>query len=85
MAASAVVSDLFKALACGADAALIGRPQLYALAVAGALGVAHLLKLMREELELCMALCGCPDLASINHERLWPAPHAEPRTPTHSG
>ncbi len=77
--------DLFKALACGADAALIGRPQLYALAVAGALGVAHLLKLMREELELCMALCGCPDLASINHERLWPAPHAEPCTPTHSG
>ena len=44
-----------------------------------------LLKLMREEFELCMALCGCPDLASINHERLWPAPHAEPRTPTHSG
>lgn len=71
--------DLFKALACGADAALIGRPQLYGLAVAGALGVAHLLKLLREELELCMALCGCPDLASINSEVLWPRHGTPPR------
>jgi 4-hydroxymandelate oxidase len=37
----------------------------YALATAGALGVAHLLRLLREELEVTMALCGCRDLASI--------------------
>lgn len=64
--------DLFKALACGANAALIGRPQLHALAVAGALGVAHLLKLLRDELELCMALCGCPTIAAITPDLLWP-------------
>lgn len=58
-------SDIFKAIAIGADAVLIGRLQVFALAVAGALGVAHLLKLLREELELCMALAGCPTLADI--------------------
>lgn len=58
-------SDIFKAIALGADAVLIGRLQVYALAVAGALGVAHMLRLLREELELCMAQAGCATLADI--------------------
>jgi isopentenyl diphosphate isomerase/L-lactate dehydrogenase-like FMN-dependent dehydrogenase len=58
-------SDVFKALALGADAVLVGRLQVFALAVAGALGVAHMLKLLREELELCMALAGCATLQEI--------------------
>ena len=58
--------DVFKALACGANAVLVGRPQVYALAVAGALGVAHMLKLFRDELELCMALAGTPTVADIS-------------------
>ncbi len=57
--------DIFKAIALGADAVLIGRLQLYALSVAGALGVAHLLRLLREELELCMAQAGCATLNDI--------------------
>jgi len=57
--------DVFKALALGADAVLVGRLQLYALAVAGALGVAHMVKLLREELEVCMALAGCATLDDI--------------------
>lgn len=57
--------DVFKALALGADAVLIGRPFLYGLAVAGALGVAHVLRLLRDELELCMALAGTPTVADI--------------------
>lgn len=57
--------DVFAAIAHGADAVLIGRLQAYALAVAGALGVAHMIRLLREELELNMALAGCPDLAAI--------------------
>lgn len=65
-------SDAFKALACGANAVLIGRPCIHALAVAGALGVAHVLKLLREELELCMALTGCPTLKDISREALFP-------------
>ena len=50
--------DAFKAIALGADAVLIGRLQVYALAVAGALGVAHMIKLLRQELELSMAMTG---------------------------
>lgn len=61
-------SDVFKALALGADAVLIGRPYVHALATAGALGVAHLLRLLREELEVTMALCGCRDLRGISAE-----------------
>ena len=62
--------DVFKSLASGANAVLIGRPQVYALAVAGALGVAHLLKLLRDELELCMAMAGTPRLADITRDSL---------------
>ncbi len=60
-------SDIFQAIAHGADAVLIGRLQVYALSVAGALGVAHLLRLLREELEVCMAMTGCASLADIRN------------------
>jgi isopentenyl diphosphate isomerase/L-lactate dehydrogenase-like FMN-dependent dehydrogenase len=66
-------ADVFKALALGADAVAIGRLQLYALSVAGALGVAHMLKLLREELEVCMALAGCATLEQITPAALTPA------------
>lgn len=66
-------ADVFKALALGADAVMLGRPQLHALAVAGSLGVAHMLKLLREELELAMVLAGCPSLADITPAALCPA------------
>ena len=58
-------TDVFKALALGADAVLVGRPYVYGLAAAGASGVAHVVQLLRAELEVAMALTGCPDLASI--------------------
>ena len=63
--------DIFKALASGANAVLIGRLQLYALAMAGAMGVVHLLKLLTEELQMTMALCGCANLAEISRTHLW--------------
>lgn len=63
-------SDIFKAIALGADAVLIGRLQMYSLSVAGALGVAHMIKLLREELELCMAMTGCASLAAIRATQL---------------
>lgn len=69
--------DLFKAIALGANAALIGRPQLYALAVAGALGVAHMVKIVREELALCMALTGCRTIDQISADALWHGPQSE--------
>lgn len=64
--------DVFKALALGADAVLVGRLQVYALAVAGALGVAHMLRLLREELEVCMAMAGCATLADVRGATLQP-------------
>lgn len=64
-------TDVVKALALGASAALIGRPQLYALATAGLVGVAHLLHLLRAELELTMAQLGCATVADITSAVLW--------------
>jgi 4-hydroxymandelate oxidase len=65
--------DIFKALALGADGVLIGRLQIYALSVAGALGVAHMMKLLREELEVCMAMAGCSAISDIDTTYLIPA------------
>jgi len=49
---------------------MIGRLQLHALAVAGALGVAHLIRTLREELEVCMALAGCATLDDIGPDMI---------------
>lgn len=64
-------TDVVKALALGASAVLVGRPQLHALACAGWLGVAHMLHLLRSELELAMAQLGCATLADIGPGILW--------------
>lgn len=64
-------TDVFKALACGASAVLIGRPAMYGLAVAGALGVAHVLKILKEEFEITMALMGTATVQEINHEFIY--------------
>ncbi|EHR69368.1 alpha-hydroxyacid dehydrogenase, FMN-dependent L-lactate dehydrogenase [Burkholderiales bacterium JOSHI_001] len=55
-------TDVLKAIALGADAVLVGRPQVFALAAAGAHGVAHMLRLLCDELEIAMAQCGCATL-----------------------
>jgi len=65
-------TDVLKALALGASAVLVGRPVLHALAVAGAQGVAHVIRLLRDELEIAMALTGCATLADIHPGLLWP-------------
>jgi isopentenyl diphosphate isomerase/L-lactate dehydrogenase-like FMN-dependent dehydrogenase len=59
-------TDILKALSLGARAVLVGRPVLYGLAVNGAEGVAHVLEILRSELELAMVLAGCPDIKSIS-------------------
>lgn len=59
-------TDVFKALALGANAVMIGRPYVHGLATAGASGVAHVLHLLRAELEVAMALAGCPNLGAID-------------------
>jgi 4-hydroxymandelate oxidase len=59
-------TDVLKALAFGASAVLIGRPYVYGLAVAGADGVARVVRILRGELELAMALAGCPRISVMN-------------------
>jgi 4-hydroxymandelate oxidase len=64
-------TDVFKALALGATATLVGRPYVYALAAAGAPGVAHVLHMLRTELEVAMAMTGCRTLKDIDDQALW--------------
>ena len=59
-------SDILKALALGASAVLLGRPALWALAAYGAEGVQRLLELLQTELARDMAMCGRPNLKSID-------------------
>lgn len=63
-------TDLVKALALGATAGLIGRPQLWGLAVAGEAGVSRVLEIFREEIDRTMALLGAARLADLDHSLL---------------
>lgn len=65
-------ADVIKALALGARAVLVGRPVLWGLAADGRAGVATALGILRRELDLAMALCGCPDVASITRDLVAP-------------
>lgn len=58
-------TDVLKALALGARAVLLGRPPVWGLAVGGADGARQVLELLRAELDLAMALAGCPTIESI--------------------
>jgi 4-hydroxymandelate oxidase len=51
--------DVMRALCLGADAVLVGRPYLWALAIAGEAGVIELLRRLQLELENALALTGC--------------------------
>ncbi|XP_071901296.1 peroxisomal (S)-2-hydroxyacid oxidase GLO4-like isoform X1 [Coffea arabica] len=51
-------TDIFKALALGAQAVMIGRPVLFGLAANGEYGVKRVINMLKEELELSMALAG---------------------------
>ncbi len=61
-------TDVVLALALGARAVLLGRPVLWGLAVDGQAGVAAVLEHVRRELDLAMALCGCPRIADISRD-----------------
>jgi 4-hydroxymandelate oxidase len=64
--------DVLKAIALGANAVLVGRPVLWALAVDGQRGVELALSLLRQELDLAMAMAGCLNLQSITKDLLLP-------------
>jgi 4-hydroxymandelate oxidase len=58
-------TDIFKALALGADAVCIGRPYLWGLAAFGQAGVEAVLAILRKELELVMKQAGTPSVSDI--------------------
>lgn len=63
-------TDAFKALALGADFVWIGRPVLWGLAYKGQEGVELCLKLLADEIKLCMGLAGTVKVKDINKEYL---------------
>jgi 4-hydroxymandelate oxidase len=61
-------TDILKALALGARAVLVGRPILWGLGANGEAGAAQALRILRDELDLAMALAGTPTLADITRD-----------------
>jgi (S)-2-hydroxy-acid oxidase len=61
-------TDIVKSLALGAQAVQIGRGVLWGLAVGGEEGVDRVLKLLRDEFELALGLCGCRSVKDIRRE-----------------
>lgn len=59
-------TDIIKALALGACAVLVGRPVLWGLALDGERGVTQVLEMLRDELDLAMALCGCRSVGDVS-------------------
>ena len=63
-------SDVVKALALGARAVLAGRAPLWGLACDGEAGARRVLELLREEIELALALCGCTSADAVTETHL---------------
>jgi (S)-2-hydroxy-acid oxidase len=63
-------TDVFKALALGADFCWVGRPALWGLAYKGQAGVELMLKLLTDEIKLCMSLAGTVKVEDISREYL---------------
>ncbi|MED6124294.1 Lactoylglutathione lyase, variant 3 [Stylosanthes scabra] len=64
-------TDIYKALALGACAVFIGRAVVFSLAAEGENGVKKVLKMLRDELQLTMALCGSPSLKHITRRHIF--------------
>ncbi len=63
-------TDVIKAVALGAKAVLVGRPVLWGLAADGERGVSRMLEILREELDLAMALVGASRMTEIGRDLL---------------
>lgn len=77
-------SDVFKALALGADAVAVGRPFLHGLALAGAAGVARVVEILWAELAMTMGLAGATSVEAIDESFLWESAAGAGRHPSMS-
>jgi len=62
--------DVVKMLALGAKACLLGRAWVYAGAAAGGAGVAHVLRIIREEMHVALALTGNRRISEVGPDAL---------------
>jgi isopentenyl diphosphate isomerase/L-lactate dehydrogenase-like FMN-dependent dehydrogenase len=63
-------TDVFKALALGADAVCIGRPYLWGLGAFGQAGVERVLDILNRELRIVMTQMGATSVAAISRSSL---------------
>jgi 4-hydroxymandelate oxidase len=75
-------TDVLKAVALGASAVAVGRPVLWGLAVDGASGARAVLDILRDEIDLAMALCGCPRLSGLDPDLVVPPGLLSARRPS---
>lgn len=68
-------SDVLKAIALGARACLVGRALVYGVGAGGEAGARRALELLARELEVAMALSGCPALDAVGRDLVAPEPH----------
>jgi isopentenyl diphosphate isomerase/L-lactate dehydrogenase-like FMN-dependent dehydrogenase len=73
-------APVVKAIALGATACLIGRPQLWGLSVTAADGVAHVLETFRSEIERVMGLCGLRSMDEIGPDPVGAKPRETRRS-----
>jgi 4-hydroxymandelate oxidase len=69
-------TDVLKALSLGADAVMVGRPILYALALDGERGVRRVLEILLTELDTALGLAGCPRASELDRNFLTDAPQS---------
>ena len=62
--------DVFRALAFGARACLSGRAYIYGLGAAGEAGVARAIEIIKNELDVTMALTGCKNVGEIDRQKI---------------
>ena len=63
--------DVFKAVALGAEAVMIGKSFLYGLGALGGPGVTRCLEIIAQELDLTMAFTGHTDIGDIDQSVIW--------------
>jgi L-lactate dehydrogenase (cytochrome) len=63
-------TDVYRALALGADAVLIGRPYVHGLALGGEAGVRHMLRTLLAELDITLAIAGVANYRELGPRAL---------------
>lgn len=72
-------TDVLKALALGAQAVFIGRPQLWGLACNGQQGVEDIINILNKELKKAMILTDCKNISEITKERVIHTDYSHPK------